>query len=764
MLRRGCLKTRIFALFVIPLLASFCTAQSAPPVGDAYTSSATSTKNYGAATTLQVGSGVRSFLQFDLSTLSPATTVSKATLRLYVTSVTTPGSFDVLLVQNAWSEETLTDKNRPSPATVIAGPIDLTTASVNQFVVIDITPIVQEWLQFPSTNNGIALQLFTTQGSFAFDSKESTSTSHQPELEVAMTGPAGPAGALGPVGPMGPSGPPGPQGQQGPTGSSATTFNFKGPFSVSASYVLNDVVTYSGSSYIAITANGPGSQTPDVNTTAWSLLTQAGAAGPQGLQGLAGVTGPAGPAGPAGPTGAAGTTGATGPQGPIGLPGPIGPQGLQGTQGPVGPQGPAGPSGTFGAGVNSRAGNYTTVAGDNGKLIVMNGAALTLTLPSPALSSPWYIGVQNLNASNLSIQSSASLNGTPANNITVPPFQFVQVWTDGANYYSSPALVSGSNVTLTPSSSGLVISASGSGSGGGSPSGPAGGDLAGTYPNPTLASKGTAGTYTKVTTDSNGRVASGATLIASDIPSLATSYIQNQTASPQAGGFNIAGSGTLGGSLGIGGSVSASSFTSTAPSGAPPFAVSSNTQVPNLNASLVGGKQVTGAGAALITGPTATANSDIVVFTGAAGQVADSGISIASLGGGGSSAFGQSSASNSAIAATNLVASVSSNPGVYALYWVVSLTAAGTNCTGSTSITLNDTFTDPSTSSPITNPVGTITIAANGNGTLGYIASGTETILAKNATAIQYSTSYTAGAGCTLNPAYQVSYAYTQLH
>ena len=208
MLRRGCLKTRIFALFVIPLLASFCTAQSAPPVGDAYTSSATSTKNYGAATTLQVGSGVRSFLQFDLSTLSPATTVSKATLRLYVTSVTTPGSFDVLLVQNAWSEETLTDKNRPSPATVVAGPIDLTTASVNQFVVIDITPIVQEWLQFPSTNNGIALQLFTTQGSFAFDSKESTSTSHQPELEVAMTGPAGPAGALGPVGPIGPSGPP----------------------------------------------------------------------------------------------------------------------------------------------------------------------------------------------------------------------------------------------------------------------------------------------------------------------------------------------------------------------------------------------------------------------------------------------------------------------------------------------------------------------------------------------------------------------------
>jgi hypothetical protein len=83
-----------------------------------------------------------------------------------------------------------------------------------------------------------------------------------------MTGPQGVAGVTGPTGPAGAAG-----------------INFRGAWDGSAYYNVNDAVTYSGSTYIAIMAGSR--QQPDGYPQIWSVLAQAGGAGPTGAAGTA---------------------------------------------------------------------------------------------------------------------------------------------------------------------------------------------------------------------------------------------------------------------------------------------------------------------------------------------------------------------------------------------------------------------------------------------------------------------------------------------
>ncbi len=348
------------------------------PSADSYTNTGSSSTNYGANVLLDVVGGSQiTYIQFNLSSIPTnytSTNVAKATLKLYVNAVTTAGNFNIDYVTSAWSESTITAKSSPTLGSTISSAVPLTTSSLNQYILVDITSAVQAWVNGTQANDGIAL-VGSGSVNASFDSKENTNESHAPELDIVfinagpqgLTGPQGPQGIQGPQGPMGltgatgatgatgPQGPQGPQGligpqgsqgpqgstgPQGPAGTNGTGFNFRNAFDPTATYAVNDVVTYNGSTYIAIAANGPSTQTPDQNTSAWSLLAQQGATGPQGPMGLTGAVGPQGPAG------ATGASGATGPQGPQGLTGAQGPQGSQGIPGPTGPQGPAGVNGT----------------------------------------------------------------------------------------------------------------------------------------------------------------------------------------------------------------------------------------------------------------------------------------------------------------------------------------------------------------------------------------------------------------------------------
>jgi hypothetical protein len=318
------------AAALLCMLACACPrarAQTATLQADAAVTTAHPATNYGTLSNLYVSSTSTVLLLFDLGTLAPGITssqVSRATLRLYVNRISTPGVVTLAPVNSAWAESGVTAQTAPSigNATEVFALTD-----EGQFVTADVTALVQGWIANPSGNFGIALTASSADA--VFDSKENDTTAHHATLEIATAagavGPQGPAGNTGATGPAGPQGIAGPQGPKGDTGAAGTA----------------------GAQGIA------GSK------------GDTGATGPQGPKG---DTGAAGPKGAQGPTGEQGATGAQGAAGRDGAQGPAGSTGPAGNAGPVGPQGVPGPAGltwqgSYAAFVNYAANDAVTWQG-----------------------------------------------------------------------------------------------------------------------------------------------------------------------------------------------------------------------------------------------------------------------------------------------------------------------------------------------------------------------------------------------------------------
>ena len=176
------------ALVLVLLVATVAHAQLTPS-DDAYVNSAAPTTNYGAATTLDLSSAAdTTFIRFDLTAVpagTPGSSIAKATLKLYVNSVTTAGSFNVDYVTGTWVEKTITNNLQPAIGTTIASSVPLTTASKGKYVEIDVTAAMVEWLNGTQANDGIAL-VANSPLVATFDSKENTGTSHPAELDVVF--------------------------------------------------------------------------------------------------------------------------------------------------------------------------------------------------------------------------------------------------------------------------------------------------------------------------------------------------------------------------------------------------------------------------------------------------------------------------------------------------------------------------------------------------------------------------------------------------
>ncbi len=158
------------------------------PSADSYTNTADSTTNYGSKTLLDVDAASQiTYIQFNLASIPTTASVSQATLKLYVNGVTTAGSFNVDYINSAWSESTIDASNAPPLGAAIASNVNVTTAEKNQYILVNVTSAVLAWLSGSEANNGLALVANSTFNA-TFDSKENTTTSHAPELDIAFAG------------------------------------------------------------------------------------------------------------------------------------------------------------------------------------------------------------------------------------------------------------------------------------------------------------------------------------------------------------------------------------------------------------------------------------------------------------------------------------------------------------------------------------------------------------------------------------------------
>ena len=83
--------------------------------------------------------------------------IATAQLQLFVNKVVKPGTFDVRRILDPWQEMKVTGINAPElGATDIAGT-SLTKDDRYEFLILDVTQLVRDWVDGAIPNNGLAL-------------------------------------------------------------------------------------------------------------------------------------------------------------------------------------------------------------------------------------------------------------------------------------------------------------------------------------------------------------------------------------------------------------------------------------------------------------------------------------------------------------------------------------------------------------------------------------------------------------------------------
>ena len=143
----------------------------------------------GTGTTLPVSRTRTAFVRFAVEeTGMTAGTVENARLTLYFPSVTKVGDLSLHVVTQDW-EETFVGPTRIHP-TFGASFLTIPLASVvkRQFVIVDVTQQVRDWLTTPGSNFGIAVTSPDGVAVVTVGSKEGSASGYPPLLEMEGTG------------------------------------------------------------------------------------------------------------------------------------------------------------------------------------------------------------------------------------------------------------------------------------------------------------------------------------------------------------------------------------------------------------------------------------------------------------------------------------------------------------------------------------------------------------------------------------------------
>ncbi len=140
------------------------------PVADAYVTSSSPSTNYGSSTSLQVDYSsptAITYMRFDLTSLAN-TTITRATLKVYVTNSTT-GSINFKNLSSSWTESAVTYNTKPTLSTLIKSVTN--PGATGTWTSIDLTTYVNN---HKGSTAAFAIDSTSTDG-FNFTSRNSSS-------------------------------------------------------------------------------------------------------------------------------------------------------------------------------------------------------------------------------------------------------------------------------------------------------------------------------------------------------------------------------------------------------------------------------------------------------------------------------------------------------------------------------------------------------------------------------------------------------------